>query len=179
MICAQLLWAVANTDPRCIFPRRYLQKCPAASQIRMQLSCNRICHHLPISDKPAGGKSCHILSERVKAEHWFGFRPTFVYQTEGKKFGTRFWYRLLVSAGVSPYRPHAGPCRGVLVGMATRGRSGRESSRQGKHGAHVGWRKGNTPSKRRTMRNDEEVSDTGPPLSHPSLEDNPMTYHLL
>ena len=73
----------------------------------------------------------------------------------------KVWYSLLVlifglCGGIASF-PHVGPCRGLLVGMAARvaGLAGKARDR-----ANVGltWvERGDTSSKRRTVRNDDGV----------------------
>ena len=65
-------------------------------------------------------------------------RPDFMYQTERKmSLVLTFWYSFWSLPGYRHLAPMSAPVAGTALGWA-RGRTGRESLRQGEGGAHVG-----------------------------------------
>ena len=65
-------------------------------------------------------------------------RPDFMYQTERKMcLVLTFWYSFWSLPGYRHLAPMSAPVAGTALGWA-RGRTGRESLRQGERGAHVG-----------------------------------------
>ena len=94
----------------------------------------------------------------------FGSTRLYVPNCYSGKFGTRFWYSFLVSTGSIAYlAPTSAPVVGFLVGMATWSvRADKPATRQ--TWGSRGEERGDTPSKCRTVRNDEGVSRLSPKM---------------